>query len=201
MYCFSCGAKIDDDALICPKCGDRTDHHHQEKATQQDPWETAPQYASSTPQYVVNTTPTNAAPQHYAQTASQQTAWETTPQYAQPVQQQYAQAAPQHFVSSTAGGTSTLQGPSLESSPQLNVADYNAYRKRMEVKRSGKSKTVALVLCIFFGYLGIHRFYLGKIGTGIIWFLTIGVFLIGWVVDIVLIATNSMTDKEGRKLG
>ena len=52
-----------------------------------------------------------------------------------------------------------------------------------------KSKLTALLLCIFFGGIGIHRFYTGKIGTGILWLLTGGCFGIGYVVDIIMIAT------------
>ena len=62
---------------------------------------------------------------------------------------------------------------------------------------NAKSKMVALLLCIFLGGLGIHRFYVGKIGTGIIWLLTGGCFGIGYIVDIVMIATGKFTDKAG----
>ena len=63
---------------------------------------------------------------------------------------------------------------------------------------NAKSKMVALLLCIFLGGLGIHRFYVGKIGTGIIWLLTGG--CIGYIVDIVMIATGKFTDKAGNAL-
>ena len=62
---------------------------------------------------------------------------------------------------------------------------------------SEKSKTTDLLLCIFLGTLGIHRFYEGKIGTGILWLCTLGVFGIGWIVDIVMIVTNRAKDKYG----
>ena len=65
---------------------------------------------------------------------------------------------------------------------------------------NAKSKMVALLLCIFLGGLGIHRFYVGKIGTGIIWLRTGGCFGIGYIVDIVMIATGKFTDKAGNAL-
>lgn len=50
-----------------------------------------------------------------------------------------------------------------------------------------KNKYVALLLCIFLGYLGAHKFYEGKIGMGILYICTCGLCGIGWVVDIVLL--------------
>lgn len=47
-----------------------------------------------------------------------------------------------------------------------------------------KDLGVTYILLIFFGGLGIHRFYLGKIGTGILWLLTGGLLGIGVLVDI-----------------
>lgn len=62
---------------------------------------------------------------------------------------------------------------------------------------SPKSKVVALILAILFGYLGIHKFYLGKIGMGILYLFTCGLFGIGWVVDIIQIAVGKATDGHG----
>jgi TM2 domain-containing membrane protein YozV len=50
-----------------------------------------------------------------------------------------------------------------------------------------KSKLVAYLLWFFLGFLSLHRFYLGKIGTGLIWLFTGQLFGIGWIVDLFLL--------------
>ena len=63
-----------------------------------------------------------------------------------------------------------------------------------------KSKTAALLLSIFFGYLGIDRFYLGYFWTGLLKLITGGGFFIWYVVDIVNIAMGKAVDSRGGEL-
>ena len=63
-----------------------------------------------------------------------------------------------------------------------------------------KNKVVALVLSIFLGELGIDRFYLGYIGTGILKLLTFGGFGIWYLIDVIKIATGKMVDAKGNEL-
>ena len=65
---------------------------------------------------------------------------------------------------------------------------------------SDKKKVVAALLCFFWGVFGVHRFYVGKVGTGILMFFTAGGALIWWIKDFVKIIRGEFTDKEGRGL-
>jgi TM2 domain-containing membrane protein YozV len=63
-----------------------------------------------------------------------------------------------------------------------------------------KSWVAALLLCFFLGFLGVHRFYVGKVGTGILQILTFGGFGIWVLIDFVMILVGGFTDKQGQKL-
>ena len=65
---------------------------------------------------------------------------------------------------------------------------------------SDKRMVPALLLCFFLGVLGVHRFYVGKVGTGILMLFTFGGAGIWVIVDFVMICTGSFKDKEGRSL-
>ncbi len=69
----------------------------------------------------------------------------------------------------------------------------------MEV-RSTKSYHDTLLLAIILGIFGAHRFYVGRKGTGLLWLLTGGLFLIGWIYDLIMISTNRFRDGEGNVL-
>ncbi|CAJ1317597.1 TM2 domain-containing protein [Paenibacillus sp. PK4536] len=65
---------------------------------------------------------------------------------------------------------------------------------------SRKSNLVSLLLCIFFGYLGIHRFYVGKVGTGLLMLFTAGLGGVWVIIDIIIIILGKFRDKEGYRL-
>ena len=65
---------------------------------------------------------------------------------------------------------------------------------------SEKKILPVFLLCLFLGPLGIHRFFVGKIGTGILMIVTFG-GLGAWVlIDLIMIIIGSFTDKEGNKI-
>ena len=63
-----------------------------------------------------------------------------------------------------------------------------------------KDWLTTLLLCIFLGYLGVHRFYTGHIVIGLIQLFTFGGCGIWWLIDLIMIATGSFTDSNGLPL-
>ena len=65
---------------------------------------------------------------------------------------------------------------------------------------SPQSRLAALLLCWFLGIFGAHRFYVGKIGTGVLMIFTLGGLWVWWFVDLIMIIVGSFRDKEGRRV-
>jgi TM2 domain-containing membrane protein YozV len=67
----------------------------------------------------------------------------------------------------------------------------------MSNAKSVKNYAATLILVLLLGFVGGHRFYVGKVGTGILYFFTGGFFLIGWIIDIFTVIFGNFTDKTG----
>jgi TM2 domain-containing membrane protein YozV len=71
-------------------------------------------------------------------------------------------------------------------------------------KKSNKTLLTTLLLCLFLGAIGVHRMYVGKVGSGIVMLLLsisfIGLIVSGiWaIIDFITIATGTFTDGEGK---
>ena len=63
---------------------------------------------------------------------------------------------------------------------------------------SPKSRLVAVLLCFFVGWTGAHRFYVGKIGTGVLMLVTLGGLGIWTLIDLIIVVIGSFRDVEGR---
>lgn len=75
--------------------------------------------------------------------------------------------------------------------PPVQPAQFSASDKRI---------LPAFLLCFFFGVFGVHRFYVGKVGTGIVQLLTFGGLGIWALVDLILILCSAFTDDRGNKI-
>lgn len=89
--------------------------------------------------------------------------------------------------------------------PSININNVNTNQNINTNMNGGayypyKKKWVAALLCFFFGVFGVHRFYVGKIGTGILWFFTAGLFGLGALVDFIVILIGGFRDKANMPL-
>ena len=67
--------------------------------------------------------------------------------------------------------------------------------------RTNSIDGLALFLLTFFvGVLGVHRFYVGKIGTGVLMLITLGGLGVWFLVDLLLVVTGQFTNKDGQKI-
>jgi TM2 domain-containing membrane protein YozV len=130
-------------------------------------------------------------PQQYGQPPQGQPQWQP-PQYGQ---QQWGQQPPQYGQPSE-GQSQWGQQPPYYAPPQQQWGMQQPYQQ-MGMQ---KDWLTTLLLCIFLGYLGVHRFYTGHIVVGLIQLFTFGGCGIWWLIDLIMIATGSFTDSNGLPL-
>ena len=67
-------------------------------------------------------------------------------------------------------------------------------------QKSKKGYVPMILLCFFLGGLGVHRFYAGKVGTGILMLLTLGGLGIWTLIDFIIIVLGNFKDSDGLKI-
>ena len=80
------------------------------------------------------------------------------------------------------------------------TVNYVRDKAKSSVQPAQKKRSTALLLCIFLGGLGAHRFYVGKIWSGLLWLFTLGFCGVGTLIDFFCIYDNKFTDDAGRPL-
>ncbi len=80
-----------------------------------------------------------------------------------------------------------MQQMPMQQQVQPGPVIINNYNPALGTYKQPKDKWMAFALCFFLGYLGIHKFYEGRIAMGIIYIFTVGFWGIGCLVDLILI--------------
>jgi Predicted membrane protein len=168
-FCTHCGQQIAASVAFCPYCGGPATQIPTRSAPVQPTYQTSMrQAAPQQPVYQINV-PT--------QPAAQQPIYQPNTQ--QPPQPGYQQASAQQ-----------IYPPYYQPNIIINNANTNTNTNTVTntvVVRGGreKNKWVSVLLCLFLGVVGGHKFYEGKIGMGILYLLTAGLFGIGCLIDLI----------------
>lgn len=100
----------------------------------------------------------------------------------------------------TTAYTPNVQPPVYQNVPPMSPQPQMAGMPQPAPVTQGKSFKAAWLLSLLLGFWGIDRFYMGKIGTGILKFLTGGGYGIWWIIDVILILTGKAKTKKGEPL-
>ena len=182
MFCLRCGAALSIEGQHCGGCGMRIPLWQWEQLKEKNQAAEQPEPEAAQYDYAQQQ---SAQGEPFGNPGGQQEAdwsesWSGESKY---YQQQYQSWQNADYVHP--------KGQQDWTAPQ--VAEYHS-------DVSDKSRPLALLLAFFLGGMGVHRFYVGKTGTGILWLLTAGCFGIGWLVDFIMIAVGTFRDKYGRFL-
>src|SRR2546421_10465546 len=137
--------------------------------------------------------PNQPPPGYYAEQQSQY--GQPPQQYGQP-QQQYGQE-PQQYGQPQYGPQQQYGQPQYGPQQQYGQPQYGFPGAQGFAQAVPKDWMTTLLLCIFLGWLGVHRFYTGHIAIGVIQLLTGGGCGIWWLIDFIMILTDSYKDSNG----
>lgn len=98
----------------------------------------------------------------------------------------------------SAGVLGCLVKPGEAPAPAAPVAPEAVGEEEAPPQISPKSRLTTMFFCFPFGILGLHRFYVGRPFTGLLYFFTGGFFVIGMLIDLVVILSGAFADGRGR---
>jgi hypothetical protein len=98
------------------------------------------------------------------------------------------------------GDAETSQGTTSAATSSASTDAPAAPQNLHEANESEFTRLPVFLLCLFLGWFGLHRFYVGKIGTGILQLLTIGGLGLWLLYDLIVIVFGTFTDADGRKI-
>ena len=173
MECKHCGAEVGVEYRLCPYCKSEMDYP---KLNQQ-------------PVIIQNIIQTPGNNQNYNQGYNQN--------YNQGYNQNYNQGYNQNYNQSYQPQQNYRPQQNYNSQQPVYMDNIIPQQNNGLEQVSPKSKIVTLLLAIFLGIFGIHRFYAGKYISGVVYLFTYGVFYCGWILDIILIITGKFKDKNG----
>ena len=84
--------------------------------------------------------------------------------------------------------------------PKCGVRQPITYSETIERKSKDNKWLISLLLCWFLGIFGVHRFYTGHTGIGVVQLLTLGGCGIWTLIDFIIIASGNFEDAEGNPI-
>lgn len=181
MFCKECGNEIPDGSAFCPECG--TPAREEKKRA------FCPECGAEIDPAVKFCPSCGAKTSAFYKAAQAPAPTRSVPQ--NPYAVQSGRRPPDPSVPGTA--VTTAPGGTT-----VNVVNNNTVKIRGI--ESEKSRWTAFILCLFLGFLGVHRFYVGKWGTGIIYMFSFGLFGFGILIDLIVILSGGFRDKWGHRL-
>ena len=109
---------------------------------------------------------------------------------AQKVQASLNQNAPPAYQQAYPPQQACPQQPYQPYPPQGYVQQPTVIVQNVLPLNRQRNKWVAFLLCLFLGFLGVHKFYESKAGLGVLYIFTMGLFGIGWFIDLIILLTK-----------
>ncbi len=97
-------------------------------------------------------------------------------------------------------GTSLHQTAAVHAPEAETAVPVPRMSEQRGISRTEKLILPAFLLCFFLGVFGAHRFYVGKVGTGILQLLTLGGLGVWALIDMIMIIVGAFTDRDGNKI-